>query len=187
MQPELVQQLEDAITQGRTYQQDNIFLVGDDHLSKSRLGPMRIRREFHLGQWLHRAGVQVPEVYGVVKPASYSPEKGLIREQWEVLTDQMRALAGHVTDDQMQHWHFVMQRIKGESLLNLGPSDLEEANRQFYAEAEKILEMGIRPIDSRYSGNLIFGEDGLLYLIDFDRYELTAKGRVLSLRERILI
>jgi len=150
MKDNLVKELRKSIRKNRTYKKCCIYLVGEGALAKRNSEELS-KNEYKWGTYLYENQIQVPEMYTLVSPDS--------------LVSKVLHLGNEIKE-----WFVIMKLLKGQGILDTLGTTRKEAIRQYKQELEKVLELGICPIDSDFEGNAIFGEDEKLYLIDFERW-----------------
>lgn len=151
MDRKLIRGLRKSIKANRTYQKWCIYLVGQDAIAKGKTENIS-KNEFKWGTYLRKNEVQVPEMYTIVNPDS--------------LVSRILYPRGKI-----ERWFVIMERLRGQVIGETYGATREEAVKQYRQELEKVLDLGICPNDSSWSGNSIFGEDEKLYLIDFESWK----------------
>ncbi len=144
----LAEALGESINNGRTFIQENIFLVEDNLIAK-RGREKDIKNEYNIGVESFNSNVHVPKMYGIISP--------------KVMQGFCKKMINPFG------WYVIRQKIEGERRGDLSGADREEADKQFEEEIKKIIALGIAPYYSPVGGNSIFNlQERRLYLIDFE-------------------
>jgi len=146
----LVMELRESIRKDETYKKSYIYLIRGNMLAKGN-NEFRARTEYEWGNHLYENQVHVPKMYSLISPDSPSPEARDSRAS-------------------IERWFIIMKLLEGQDIKDTEGATREEAFKQYRQEIEKVLELGICPYDSSWGGNAIFGNDGILYLIDFEKW-----------------
>jgi len=142
---DLKERLEDAVLARRNLNHYSIYDLGAGVVGKRCHDEDKARNEYHYGTFLKEQGVAVPKMHEIVQYTE-------------------RILKGEVIT-----WFIIMERIEGGNISSLRNAQRREAERQYRRELEKVLDLGICPVDSDYGGNSLFCEESdKLYLIDFE-------------------
>lgn len=165
MEDNLVKKLRKSIRKKRPYKAPLIYLVGESALAKGN-NEINSENEYKWGMYLYENQVRVPKMYMLVNPDS--------------LVSRVLHLGNKIKD-----WYIIMERLKGQDIGDTFGTTREEAVRQYRQELEKVLDLGICPIDSSWGGNAIFGEDEKLYLIDFESWRNGSETELNKFYERI--
>jgi RIO-like serine/threonine protein kinase len=144
--PHLLEQLNQSIENNRTYKKKKIFLVGEEAIAK-RNNKESAEHEYTLGSFLFEQGVQVPEMYMLVNPASQP--------------------LSHIKD-----WYVLMQKINGVEMTSITRGLEEKVIKQYRTELDKILGLGIYPVDIFWPENILFDpQTEKIHLIDLESWE----------------
>jgi len=162
----LVKQLRNAIKERNWGSNGSIYLLGDDKLAKGK-SKQSSEAEYKWGSYLYEQGVQVPEMYGLVRPDSL-----LLRPSYET---------------PIEDWFVVIQKIDGRDIRDMSIPIQREVLRKYYQEIEKVLELGIYPSCDALSGNnnAVIDKDGKLYLLDFEYWRKGSEGELEWLYEQL--
>ena len=154
MNSKLIEKLKEAVMEKRVGNGPRIYLVDEKTVGKRCWSDIAGNNGFNIGKFLFERGVQVPEMYELVR---------------------VDGLEDFFDNNGMSNWFILMQRINGIAINNLTPKQKRIVLLQHRREIEKVLDFGIFPFDS-YQGyksclppNALFNVlEQRLYLIDFE-------------------
>lgn len=148
----LISKVRRAVSESRTISDCRyIYLVDEDKVAKRFWKGDSARNDYKIGKFLYENGVRVPRYYGVTSP-------------------DLRLLNGFFSTP-LYHWYLVMERIDGTRLRDVGRDDLNDVIDMHRREIEKIIALGVYPVNFIYINDCVVSKkDGLVYLLDFCRW-----------------
>lgn len=154
---DLKTKLGEAYLAGKHLDHYSIYDLGQEVVGKKCYNLEKAVNEYVIGKFLKEQEVAVPEMVELVQYTE-------------------RIMSGEVT-----LWFIFMERIHGKKITDLRDSQRREAERQYRQELEKVLDLGICPVDSDWGGNSLFCEErDTLYLIDFEHWYKTKNREELN-------
>jgi len=154
MEFDLIIKLEEAVRERRTGKGPRIYLVDEKTVGKRCWGDIAAHNDFHIGNFLFERGVQVPEMYQLIK---------------------VEGIDNFLEDNGLSNWFILMQRINGATVNELSAEQKEYVLHQYRREITKVLSFGIFPFDSYQGYESCLPQNSLfdisvqkLYLVDFE-------------------
>lgn len=148
----LMNKLEEAIEEGRTYKRNWIYKIEDGIIAKGN-PKQKAQNEYNIGLELFENGIHVPEFYEILEV-----ESGLNYDLYDI----RKPYGNH---------YIIMEELDGPEIRDLDVEDRKKAISSFTREIIEVLNLGIRPNDWGTDRNFIYdrGEEKT-YLIDFESW-----------------
>lgn len=171
MESELIEKLKEAVRKKRIGGGPRIYLVDEKTVGKRCWSEIAGNNGFNIGRFLFERGVQVPEMYELVK---------------------VDGLEDFLDNNGMSNWFILMQRINGMAVNKLTSEQKEIVLQQHRREITKVMDLGIFPFDS-YQGyesclpqNALFNSsEQKLYLVDFEFWHPGTASEIEECRRNI--
>ena len=129
-------------------------------IAKRARGRREAEREFNIGQFLQEQEIKVPKM--------------------------VQLYDGRKADIRIPGWFILMERLPGIPLLHLEGAELAHAISQYRSELERVVDLGILPIEFGYAENGLFDkEKDITYLIDFEKWKKGSKIRLWMYRKLV--